>query len=102
MCPAVNRIDASALESLEAINDRLADAGVNLHFSEVKGPVMDRLRRTDFLEELTGSVYLSQFDAIRELDPASARAAEDPAAETTDPTDQPCPSLRIAGLEPMA
>ena len=102
MCPAVNRIDASALESLEVINDRLADAGVDLNFSEVKGPVMDRLRRTRFLEELTGKVFISQFDAIRELDPESTRAAEDPAAETTDPTDQPCPSLRIAGLEPMA
>ena len=46
MCSAVNAIDASALESLEAINHRLADAGVCLHLSEVKGPVMDRLKRS--------------------------------------------------------
>lgn len=67
MCSAVNEIDASALESLEAINHRLADAGVKLHLSEVKGPVMDRLQRSDLLEELTGRVFLSQFDAFEEL-----------------------------------
>jgi SulP family sulfate permease len=67
MCSAVNAIDASALESLEAINHRLADAGVKLHLSEVKGPVMDALERSHFLDELTGQVWLSQnaaFDAI--------------------------------------
>ncbi|WP_375594731.1 sulfate permease [Algihabitans albus] len=67
MCPAVNEIDASALESLEAINHRLKDAGVTFHLSEVKGPVMDRLQRSHFLEELTGKVFLSQYDAFRTL-----------------------------------
>jgi SulP family sulfate permease len=67
MCSAVNDIDASALESLEAINHRLADAGVQLHLSEVKGPVMDRLQRSDLLGSLSGQVYLSQFDAFRDL-----------------------------------
>ena len=63
VCPAVNLIDASALESLEAINERLKDAGVSLHLSEVKGPVMDRLRDTEFLAHLGGQVFLSTFDA---------------------------------------
>ncbi|NWG47302.1 MAG: sulfate permease [Alphaproteobacteria bacterium] len=71
MCSAVNLIDASALESLEAINERLHSAGIDLHLSEVKGPVMDRLRRTDFPGRLTGRVFLSQYDAVRALDPAS-------------------------------
>ncbi|MCB2065706.1 MAG: sulfate permease, partial [Erythrobacter sp.] len=39
MASAVNAIDASGLESLEAINQRLKDAGIALHLSEVKGPV---------------------------------------------------------------
>ena len=69
LCPAVNFIDASALESLEAINERLQAAGVRFHLSEVKGPVMDRLHRSDFLAHLTGRVFLSQHDAMRELDP---------------------------------
>jgi sulfate permease, SulP family len=69
MCSAVNEIDASALESLEAINERLKELGVVFHLSEVKGPVMDRLNRTDFLNLLTGQVFLSQYRAIEALDP---------------------------------
>ncbi|MGY6634975.1 MAG: SulP family inorganic anion transporter [Alkalilacustris sp.] len=69
MCTAVNEIDASALESLEAINSRLRDAGVRLHLSEVKGPVMDRLGRSHFLEDLSGKVFLTQFDAMMALAP---------------------------------
>ncbi|PQA87436.1 SulP family inorganic anion transporter [Hyphococcus luteus] len=69
MCSAVNEIDASALESLEAINERLKQAGVVFHLSEVKGPVMDRLKHSHFLERLTGRVFLSQFDAMHALAP---------------------------------
>ena len=67
MCPAVNEIDMSALESLEAINERLKALGVSFHLSEVKGPVMDRLRRGDFLHHLSGKVFLSQHQAAQEL-----------------------------------
>ncbi len=67
MCSAVNEIDLSALESLEAINQRLKDLGIQLHLSEVKGPVMDRLNRSHFLEDLTGHVFLSQYDAFNDL-----------------------------------
>ena len=67
MCSAVNEIDFSALESLEAINRRLKDFGVGLHLSEVKGPVTDRLRASHFLDELNGRVFQSQFDAWRSL-----------------------------------
>lgn len=68
-CSAVNYIDASALESLEAINDRLKAADVLFHLSEVKGPVMDQLERSHFLDDLTGSVFLTQFDAMKTLAP---------------------------------
>lgn len=67
MCSAVNDIDSSGLESLEAINHRLGDAGIGLHLSEVKGPVMDRLKRTNFLDELNGKVFLSQDRAFAEV-----------------------------------
>jgi SulP family sulfate permease len=63
MCSAVNEVDFSALESLEAINLRLKDIGVGLHLSEVKGPVMDRLQKSHVLDDLNGQVFLSQFDA---------------------------------------
>ena len=68
-CSAINAIDASALESLEAIAHRLREAGVRLHLSEVKGPVMDRLDATDFLRELNGRVFLTHYQAVAELAP---------------------------------
>lgn len=63
MCSAVDEIDMSALESLEVINHRLDEMGIRFNLSEVKGPVMDRLKRSDFLQALTGSIYLSQYEA---------------------------------------
>ena len=78
MFSAVNAVDYSALESLEAINSRLSDMGVGLHLSEVKGPVMDRLRATHFLDHLNGKVFLSQFHAWQAL----ARPETDPALAT--------------------
>lgn len=68
-CSAVNDIDASALESLEAIEHRLRDAGISLHLSEVKGPVMDHLMRTDFLARLSGQVFLTHYQAVATLTP---------------------------------
>jgi SulP family sulfate permease len=73
-CPAVNTIDVSALESLEAIDHRLADGGVTLHLSEVKGPVLDQLKRSPFLQELDGRVHLSHFDAVESIKPELARS----------------------------
>jgi SulP family sulfate permease len=72
VCSAVNSIDASALESLESINHRLKDGGVTFHLSEVKGPVMDSLKKSPFLKELTGKVHLTQFDAIHSINPEVA------------------------------
>lgn len=72
-CGAVNYIDASALESLEAINERLDGAGVAFHLSEVKGPVMDQLNRSHFLHDLTGQVFLTQYDAMLALAPDLTR-----------------------------
>ncbi|MDF3416117.1 sulfate permease [Sulfitobacter sp. M57] len=63
MFSAVNEVDYSALESLEAINHRLKDMDVRLHFSEVKGPVMDRLKRSHLPDDLNGRFFLSQYDA---------------------------------------
>jgi SulP family sulfate permease len=67
MCPAVNAIDLSALESLESVNQQLDESGVRLHLSEVKGPVMDCLRKTDFVEHLSGEIFLTQHQAIETL-----------------------------------
>ena len=74
MCSAVNIIDMSALESLEAINELLKATGVTFHFSEVKGPVMDRLNKTGFLDILSGEVFLSQHQAQLSLRAQSSGA----------------------------
>jgi sulfate permease, SulP family len=66
-CSAVNDIDASALESLETIAERLNNAGVVLHLSEVKGPVMDKLNRSEFIKHLSGRVFLTHHQAITTL-----------------------------------
>ena len=63
-CSAINDIDASALESLEAIDLRLRGAGLKLHLSEVKGPVMDRLKATEFLHGLSGRLFFTHYQAL--------------------------------------
>lgn len=68
ICSAINTIDGSALHTLEMMHDELAASGVGLHFAEVKGPVMDRLQQTDFFKNhQEGRVFLSTFDAFKEL-----------------------------------
>ncbi len=69
MFSAVNEVDLSALESLETINHSLSEMNVKLHLSEVKGPVMDRLKKSHFLDALTGQVFLAQYDAFISLVP---------------------------------
>jgi SulP family sulfate permease len=67
MCTAVNEIDLSALEVLESINHRLQDNGITLHLSEVKGPVMDVLDKTDLIKHLSGKVFLSHHLGITKI-----------------------------------
>ena len=68
ICTAVNFIDASALETLEQLVINLHDKGVTLHLSEVKGPVMDQLSSTHFLDQLgDGKIFFTTDQAMREL-----------------------------------
>ena len=69
MCTAVNHIDASALSSLEAINNRLQTAGISLHFSDMQSRVRERLFRSDFLDQITGEIFMSQHEAMLTLQP---------------------------------
>ena len=67
MLSGVNRIDSSALESLHLIAERVAQSGITMHLSEVKGPVMDEIQRSTFLEHFTGQIFISQFQAFSYL-----------------------------------
>ncbi|WP_323843961.1 SulP family inorganic anion transporter [Microbulbifer magnicolonia] len=80
MCSAINEIDWSALEVLEAVNARLVEQGMKLHLSEVKGPVMDSLEKCGFLQHLSGKIFLSQYQAFSQIraefsDSSAARPA---------------------------
>jgi len=65
---SVNDIDATALESLEIFNQTLKASGRTLNLSETKGPVSDKLLKTDFIEQIKpGKVFFRTEDAVREL-----------------------------------
>lgn len=69
-CSAINSVDASAIESLEEIDRRLRDAGITLHLSEVKGPVMDTLQAAGLTQHLSGQVFMSTYQALQTLAPS--------------------------------
>jgi sulfate permease, SulP family len=60
---AVNAIDSSALFGLLDLNRALARRHIRLHLAEVKGPVLDRLRASTLLRELSGRLFLSTANA---------------------------------------
>jgi len=65
---AISLIDTTGLYALTEINRSLQSEGIKLHLAEVKGPVMDRLQRSDLLGgQLGGQVFLSTADAFRAL-----------------------------------
>lgn len=72
---SVSRIDGTALECLQQINRDLRGWNIRLHLSEVKGPVLDRLGRSKFLEELSGRVFLSTYIAELALRQGDAAAS---------------------------
>ncbi|MGR9086783.1 MAG: SulP family inorganic anion transporter [Gammaproteobacteria bacterium] len=65
---SVNDIDATALEVLENLIQTLKSRQITLNLSEAKGPVLDKLEKTDFFKRLTpGKVYFRTQDAVNEL-----------------------------------
>jgi len=65
---SVNDIDSTALESLELFNHALHESGKTLNLAETKGPVLDKLKKTDFLARLApGKVFFRTEDAVKEL-----------------------------------
>jgi sulfate permease, SulP family len=75
MFSAVNDVDGSAIEVLEALNAQLKLLGIGFHLSEVKGPVMDSLEKSGFINKLFGKVFLTQFKAYQALSCFNAGSA---------------------------
>lgn len=68
-CSSISAIDLSALEMLEDLNAELNKLKIKLNFSEIKGPVMDKLQHSKLLNQLSGQIYLTHFQAMQELSP---------------------------------
>jgi len=72
ICSSISFIDSSALESLDNILYRLEKAGIQLHLAEVKGPVMDKLKTTEFINQLgPDNVFISTHQAMQSLKASS-------------------------------
>ncbi len=67
MCSGVNNVDLSALDSLKKVISDLRERGITVHLSEVKGPVMDILQHSQFIENLSGNIYVDQFTAYQSV-----------------------------------
>lgn len=65
---SVNHIDTSALSVLENMVPALGEAGVTLHLAEIKGPVRDRLARSELPGLLgDGRIFTSTHEAVSVL-----------------------------------
>jgi SulP family sulfate permease len=61
----VNHIDVSGLTALQELHAALRAEGLRLELSEVKGPVLDRLKAIGWLERHDVSLYLSHHEGIQ-------------------------------------
>ena len=68
-CSSISNIDLSAVEMLEELNGELLQLGIQLHLSELKSPVMDRLNSSRLINMLSGKIFLSHYQAIQTLSP---------------------------------
>jgi SulP family sulfate permease len=65
---AISDIDATGLEALEDLNRRFQKQNINMHLSDVKGPLLEKLKRTLFFEHLKpGEVFMCTNDAVEKL-----------------------------------
>lgn len=67
MGSGINHIDASGVEMLIQLNDLLNEQGIFLHLSEIKGPVLDKLKLVKFIENMSGQAFLTQHQAMQTL-----------------------------------
>ncbi|MFU8822162.1 MAG: SulP family inorganic anion transporter [Gammaproteobacteria bacterium] len=73
----VGFVDSSALRVLQVAAETLREAGVTIHLAEVKGPVLDRLRRTKIFEQIApGQVFPTAQVAVTSLSRATEREKE--------------------------
>ncbi len=62
---AVNQLDTTGLGMLTELEKSLSARRITLHFSEIKGPVLDRLRGTSLGAQMKDRIYLSTHQAFK-------------------------------------
>ncbi len=73
----VGFVDSSALKVLQVAVDTLRESGVTIHLADVKGPVLDRLRRTKIFEQIApGQLFPTPQMAVTALSRAAEREKE--------------------------
>lgn len=64
---AVNHIDLTAQEMLAELNQEVMAQNKRLHFCVIKGPVMDAIKHTPIIQNLSGQIFLDTISAVRSL-----------------------------------
>lgn len=64
---AVNHIDSTGLDMLSELSEGFLEKGMRIHLAEVKGPVLDQLKKTDWLCELVEQAFPSTHIAFNTL-----------------------------------
>ncbi len=77
------------MDGLLSLNRRLADAGITLHFSEIKGPVMDQMKLAALPDQLSGHIYLTHYQAMQDLDPECVAASDEKTGHDLQPPHTP-------------
>lgn len=73
---SVSFVDTTALDAFEAMKVKLEESSIRLHFAEVKGPVMDQLEQTRFIELLKpGEIFFTTDDAFKALSNHNSHSA---------------------------
>jgi SulP family sulfate permease len=64
---SVSDIDMTALEALEQLNNSLKSIGITLNFAEVKGFLLDKLKKSELFSHLNGQLFFDAEDAVTKL-----------------------------------
>ncbi|MCB9245221.1 MAG: solute carrier family 26 protein [Flavobacteriales bacterium] len=65
-CESINDIDSSGMHALEEFRQQLLNRGIAIYLVGVKGPVRDRMKRSDFMRHLgEAHFFLRVHEALR-------------------------------------
>jgi SulP family sulfate permease len=67
VCNGVNRIDATGLAMLLRVSEQLQRSRVQLHFSDVKGPLLAQLDKAEFPISISGEIFFTADQAFKTL-----------------------------------